>query len=975
MSQSFYLGDIVRVKETNERAMILRTYAEQQDEDDDTHHHQSSIPALYPNELALSVLYAKDDMIKYATRRVVSQDTVVLEDRSLSCGDAVKRSWSETESGQIMEVEVMSRLRHVLTGEPVEGWVSSTELVGALAVEVGDRVIYNDWLGVIEKVNEEATVECQLTNHYYKLLDMAGRLDPGCTAENIFCKKSALPAIPSLASNPTFIQEERDLSKETICQVRCLAVLVNWVAFSQKVPIEEQDDRHIPSRFWYGENLAKLTHVTSDVDHLARVGSKVRFKSPQFAEAHSFKPTLHKEGTIEFDIMQVVETKTKVTVLWQNGTETTESSINLIPHIYLNDHECWPGDHVMFKGDDDKRQHAVVQSYSSSDRTAEIRIVSGEDPAKDEIKLVSAIEVDPRGSRTKQHSVHPGEIVLTSISSNGYDLPHIPKIGHWEDPLEPDYIESVLYAQALVASRFSPSDTPFGFSNDVSKIDWYGEVKRLRPEDGMVEVVLPSGKVVVEHPGTLFCLIEEGEDIEGDGMEYEDEEGEGEGEGNQFQLVDGQAEGDDQEWEDNQDGARREKGWIGQRRDGEEDYGMEVDDWASVTLDHQDRGYFPKMDPFVSLSDRTSTSAEPQQPTVLIPPAERSIAAAPENVTTTDPSSSVELDVEPTQTTAPTSNTVEMLSLPDLLNQASSSPSTGSFGADHSPGSMKKDDPSWLRFDVLEHAPLDHHFLNKVVEKTNSSFMTRLKKEFKVLASSLPDTILVRSYGDRLDLFRCLIFGPPGTPYVDAPLVIDFYLNPSRFPFDPPLAHFHSWTAGKGRINPNLYEEGKVCLSILGTWSGSSTEIWSPNRSSLLQTLVSIQGLVLVREPYFCEPSYENLRGTPEVKIHSEDMMAFGSLLAYIEKAFVLTRAFILHALKYPIQGFESEISTFYFARGKLENVIDNSRRLIELGEQARGRGSGSGSVMEVGKEEEEGDGVGVLTMGGIIPLKDKPGL
>jgi ubiquitin-conjugating enzyme E2 O len=47
----------------------------------------------------------------------------------------------------------------------------------------------------------------------------------------------------------------------------------------------------------------------------------------------------------------------------------------------------------------------------------------------------------------------------------------------------------------------------------------------------------------------------------------------------------------------------------------------------------------------------------------------------------------------------------------------------------------------------------------------------------------------------------------------------------------------------------NLYEEGKVCLSILGTWSGDRTESWSPTRSSLLQAFVSIQGLVLVKEP------------------------------------------------------------------------------------------------------------------------------
>lgn len=62
----------------------------------------------------------------------------------------------------------------------------------------------------------------------------------------------------------------------------------------------------------------------------------------------------------------------------------------------------------------------------------------------------------------------------------------------------------------------------------------------------------------------------------------------------------------------------------------------------------------------------------------------------------------------------------------------------------------------------------------------------------------------------------------------------------------------------------NLYEEGKVCLSILGTWAGDKNEMWSAARSSLLQAFVSIQGLVLVKEPWFCEPAYEKLRGTEE---------------------------------------------------------------------------------------------------------------
>ena len=54
------------------------------------------------------------------------------------------------------------------------------------------------------------------------------------------------------------------------------------------------------------------------------------------------------------------------------------------------------------------------------------------------------------------------------------------------------------------------------------------------------------------------------------------------------------------------------------------------------------------------------------------------------------------------------------------------------------------------------------------------------------------------------------------------------------------------------RFNPNLYNCGKVCLSLLGTWPGRPEEQWT-SQSTLLQVLVSIQSMILVELPYFNE--------------------------------------------------------------------------------------------------------------------------
>jgi hypothetical protein len=43
---------------------------------------------------------------------------------------------------------------------------------------------------------------------------------------------------------------------------------------------------------------------------------------------------------------------------------------------------------------------------------------------------------------------------------------------------------------------------------------------------------------------------------------------------------------------------------------------------------------------------------------------------------------------------------------------------------------------------------------------------------------------------------------------------------------------YRSWGL---RVNPNLYENGYVCLSLLNTWNGRAHECWNPENSTLLQ--------------------------------------------------------------------------------------------------------------------------------------------
>ncbi|KAF1848886.1 uncharacterized protein K460DRAFT_428281 [Cucurbitaria berberidis CBS 394.84] len=247
--------------------------------------------------------------------------------------------------------------------------------------------------------------------------------------------------------------------------------------------------------------------------------------------------------------------------------------------------------------------------------------------------------------------------------------------------------------------------------------------------------------------------------------------------------------------------------------------------------------------------------------------------------------------------------------------------------------------------------PANHHYLAQS-SASSSALMRRIAKEHKILRNSLPPGIFVRTWESRLDLLRVLMIGPNDTPYEYAPFVIDFHLD-SSYPQVAPEAFFHSWTNGNGPVNPNLYEDGKICLSLLGTWhTDERNESWSPAKSTLLQVLVSLMGLVLVKEPYYNEAGYDVHRSAPETKLSSA---------LYTERAYFRARAFIHHALTNDITPFKEELEYLYRSQANdapklLDKAIEAAKETVQ--------GSASGS------EEGERDGLRKISLGASVMLK-----
>lgn len=169
------------------------------------------------------------------------------------------------------------------------------------------------------------------------------------------------------------------------------------------------------------------------------------------------------------------------------------------------------------------------------------------------------------------------------------------------------------------------------------------------------------------------------------------------------------------------------------------------------------------------------------------------------------------------------------------------------------------------------------------VIKYESSYKGRLIKDIYRTQDKLiaQQGIWYKPYSENITKGVAIIEGPEGTPY-EACLLLFSFQFPSDYPFSPPKVLFLS-SDGYTRFHPNLYKEGKVCLSILGTYSGPS---WSGTQS-ISSILLSIKGL-LDENPLSHEPYYEDLplhdertRSYADMVEHNFIRLMISSILSY----------------------------------------------------------------------------------------------
>jgi ubiquitin-protein ligase len=150
---------------------------------------------------------------------------------------------------------------------------------------------------------------------------------------------------------------------------------------------------------------------------------------------------------------------------------------------------------------------------------------------------------------------------------------------------------------------------------------------------------------------------------------------------------------------------------------------------------------------------------------------------------------------------------------------------------------------------------------DKETDKISFTQLNHIRKELLTLTNSLIPTyqssIFHRYYTENFRFHDFIITGPENTPYDSGCFLFRLYCT-KNYPNVPPKVHIYTTGNGQVRFNPNLYNDGTVCLSLLGTWGNRGDEGWIPKLSTINQIMISIQSMIFVEQPYFNEPGYES---------------------------------------------------------------------------------------------------------------------
>ncbi|MCJ1440622.1 MAG: hypothetical protein MMC23_001108 [Stictis urceolatum] len=918
---------------------------------------------------------------------LIKESALVLIDRGLAVGDVVKRNASDVESGYVVKTSMECTIQPVYTDLPWSNsynWpykekecrmkVPSEELT-FFDYQEGDYVMYHGWFGEVADIREEVTV--RLGNGSIVRVNDSDKLEVAALGgyddhkrdlvkflqeeRKKFCEPSA----GEVTGSASFFHPGQIVytvksnlrlgrwiigsyspairPRGVVVECRVVEMTVNWL--TPDIYVHPYQRHYMPPqtlttdeidevRLYNRNNVSSNSNLASDnygsrQGHDIGAGDYVKFRdvtaaavkyskaSPQANETGVFhRVPRHMTEGFDMNSFSIIGTTQTASIQWQSGSVTELPSTECIPYLNVDEHDLWIGELCSLKSAEVKEEGeeeglirlekvGVVQSVDARERTVAVRWYESPDVAvfKDQLGILSSgSTLGDLSDVTEIVSMYE-VIAYPALTKRRGDLVVIaPREGvdQW-NPWEMDDITMDPEMVPRVSERMGPIDM-----RPDTGCRWFGEVVDMGT-DGLLTLRLGGLEQVedIKVPVTRVQLVIGGDD--GDHGSDDDDD-----------------DGDDDYYDDlrmNMDS------FFG---------GYDVsDDEDSLDLDSDDEVSFD-LDDINALDD--ALDADDSEEVVLEEVITYEGGARMDDGGDDDDWEDEDQDDADEEMKDDCGEDQEMkdghpdphppiaIGADTVDDPTSSKPYNNLKSETHSEYDFRSLANMPDQFEILSDPPApDHRFIRDKCT-LNAAVMRRIRKEHSIMSSSLPTGIWVRTWEERLDLLRILIVGPRGTPYELAPFVLDMHFK-SDFPTSPPKVHFHSWTYGVGRINPNLYEDGKVCLSVLGTWpEGGSGEGWNKDKSSVLQILVSLMGLVLVEKPYYNEAGFESLVGAEETVLPSQ---------IYTEKAYCMAKGFLAHALSHTIVGLTSVLGWLYLDKAGpqlLKSIVEESKAKIAQG-------------------------------------------
>ncbi|WJX22286.1 (E3-independent) E2 ubiquitin-conjugating enzyme [Trifolium repens] len=810
-------------------------------------------------------------------------------ERTFAYGDVVcSLSDPSGQMGRVVSVDMLVDLENV-QGNILKN-VNSKKLLKIRSISEGDCVIKGSWLGQVHRVVDRLTVLFDDGTKYEIITLEKDKILPQTPN---FLEDSQYPYYPgqrvkvksSTASKSArwLCDNWRDNHDEgTVCSVEAGLVYVNWLS---SVPLGSNMNANAPPCWQDSKNLTLLScfsHANWQLgdwcmlpvaDQKEQVEKMIRDSSDRYLpNKHNMareyrRRNLHSSMGELFIIGRI---KTKVDIIWQNGEHTFGSDPhNLVPVNVINTHEFWPHQFVMEKGtsdsDDDKsssnQRWGVVLSFDAKEHT---------------------VNVEWRTVLASESGDFAGETTMETVSA--YELVEHPDFSCCFGDIVFKAAQKQLGYLAVRNDANSMSDLnveaplknldQIGYKNksrDNYHLSCIGNVTGFK--DGHVEVKWATGLTTKVAPYEIF-RVDKHEGSTATPVSYETNIEELAQEIVEHGILPSEQKGLS-DCNVDKDKCEKHPG---------ESSSFSLPRAALELLSRIKAGIFQKLGvtSFYGAVSPVSTFEEGNASDFL----DKTDLETCGHDTDSYPVSRL----QSTEDSTPYDEVIRIHERSDVPISSDSK----------SPDQSKQ-------FDVIDNCS-DHHFFNEgkglPLSQVKKDWVKKVQQEWSMLEKNLPETIYVRVFEERMDLMRAAIVGASGTPYQDGLFFFDICFPP-EYPSEPPMVHYIS--SGL-RLNPNLYESGKVCLSLLNTWSGTETEVWNPGASTVLQVLLSLQALVLNEKPYFNEAGYDQQIGRAEGEKNS---------VSYNENAFLLTYKSMLYLLRKPPEHFETLVEEHFRQRSK----------------------------------------------------------